>query len=231
MLTLRPDASTWSRPPKPMSYAQPSPPTIQTPWRTRSSASASSWRASARIVARRSGRGARGARRRARAARRSPARSSCGASSSARDEVRRRRPAPAARAAAGPGRSGRRAPAASRGRTRRCPRTASCPRRAAAVGVDRPRASSAGCRRRSTSSRWRWRRSCGRRTAGSPASGTASRRSRRTRRENSNSGSRTCAALDGVVGDEAARSSGGIAAKKSQRTRSASRWLEVRAPC
>ena len=34
-MTLRPLASTWSRPPEPMSYAQPSPPTIQTLRRTR----------------------------------------------------------------------------------------------------------------------------------------------------------------------------------------------------
>ncbi len=37
-LTLRPLASTWSSPPEPMSYAQPSPPTIQTLCRTRWSA-------------------------------------------------------------------------------------------------------------------------------------------------------------------------------------------------
>ena len=48
MLTLRPDERTWSTPPKPMSYAQPSPPMIQTPWRTRSPASASRCRASVR---------------------------------------------------------------------------------------------------------------------------------------------------------------------------------------
>ena len=40
------------------------------------------------------------------------------------------------------------------------------PGRAAALGVDRPRAWWAGCRRRSTSSPWRWPRSCGRRRAG-----------------------------------------------------------------
>ena len=45
-----------------------------------------------------------------------------------------------------------------------------------------PTGSWAGCRRRWRSSRWRWRRSSGRRTAGSAASGTGSRRSRRRRR-------------------------------------------------
>ena len=49
MFTLRPDERTWSTPPKPMSYAQPSPPMIQTPLRTRSPASASRCRASAAI--------------------------------------------------------------------------------------------------------------------------------------------------------------------------------------
>ncbi len=48
MFTFRPDDRTWSTPPKPMSYAQPSPPMIQTPLRTRSPASASRWRASDR---------------------------------------------------------------------------------------------------------------------------------------------------------------------------------------
>ena len=43
------------------------------------------------------------------------------------------------------------------------------PGRAAAVGVLSRRASSAGCRRRSTSSRWRWRSARGRRRAGSAA--------------------------------------------------------------
>ena len=43
-------------------------------------------------------------------------------------------------------------------------------------------ASPAGCRRRSTSSRWRWRSAGGRRTAATAASDTASRRSRRRRR-------------------------------------------------
>ena len=43
------------------------------------------------------------------------------------------------------------------------------PGRAAALRRWRCRGWSAGCRRRSTSSRWRWRPACGRRTAGSPA--------------------------------------------------------------
>ena len=50
-----------------------------------------------------------------------------------------------------------RRPAACRGRTRRCPRTASWTRPGRGRRGRWCRASSAGCRRRSTSSRWRWR--------------------------------------------------------------------------
>ena len=72
--------------------------------------------------------------------------------------------------------------AAGRGRTRRCPRTASSTR----PGRGRRRRSttawSGGCRRRSRSSRWRWPPASGRRPAGRGASGTASHRTRRTPR-------------------------------------------------
>ena len=58
-----------------------------------------------------------------------------------------------------------------------------------------PMAWSAGCRRRSRSSRWRSRRGCGRRTAGSAASGTGSRRSRRTRRRTRTAARSSCEPL------------------------------------
>ncbi len=59
----------------------------------------------------------------------------------------------------------RRAPAACRSRTRRCPRTTSCSTRGRGRRPWSPTESSAGWLRRSTSSRSHWRRSCGRRTA------------------------------------------------------------------
>ena len=54
----------------------------------------------------------------------------------------------------------------SRGRTRRCPRRASWTRPGRGPRGWWSRAWSAGCRRRSTSSRWRWRSAAGRRRAG-----------------------------------------------------------------
>ena len=80
---------------------------------------------------------------------------------------RARRPAGAADRARG-GRADR-PRAACRSRTRRCPRTASWPRPGRARRGWSCTAWSAGCRRRSTSSRWRWRSARGRRTAGSSA--------------------------------------------------------------
>ncbi len=59
----------------------------------------------------------------------------------------------------------RRARAACRARTPRCPRTASSTRPGRGRRVRPTTASSAGCRRRSTSSRSRWRRASGRRRA------------------------------------------------------------------
>ena len=47
MLTSRPLDNTWSRPPKPMSYAHPSPPMIQMPLLTRASATDARWSAAA----------------------------------------------------------------------------------------------------------------------------------------------------------------------------------------
>ena len=84
------------------------------------------------------------------------------------------------RAARGPGAHARRPSGGSRARTRRCPRTASSTRPARGRRCSASTASSAGCRRRSTSTRSRSRSSAGRRTAETAASGTASRRSRRT---------------------------------------------------
>ena len=92
----------------------------------------------------------------------------------ARGRPRRR----ARRAGREPSAAGPRGRAGCPGRTRRCPRTGSCSRPARALRRSWPTASSAGCRRRSTSSPWRWPPASGRRTAGWPASGTASPRTR-----------------------------------------------------
>ncbi len=73
---------------------------------------------------------------------------------------------PSRRVGAGPRRAGRRPPPACRVRTRRCPRTGSCSTPDPARPRSWPTASWAGCRRRSTSSRWHWRPPCDRRTAG-----------------------------------------------------------------
>ena len=81
-----------------------------------------------------------------------------------------------------PGRDACRRPAGSRGRIRHCPRTANSTRPARALPGSSSRASPAGCRHRSRSSRWRWRPSAGRRTAATGASDRASRRSPRRRR-------------------------------------------------
>ena len=76
---------------------------------------------------------------------------------SPRDQLVADRPRPAARAARGRTRPACRGPGACPGRTRRCPRTASWTRPGRARRGWSSRAWSAGCRRRSTSSRWRWR--------------------------------------------------------------------------
>ena len=84
----------------------------------------------------------------------------------ARRRARRRAAAPGARPARAPRRRARRARAGTRSRTRRCPRTASSPTPDRGRRGWWCRAWSAGCRRRSTSSRWRWRSAGGRRRAG-----------------------------------------------------------------
>ena len=83
---------------------------------------------------------------------------------------------------------------------------------------------SAGCRRRSTSSRWRWRRSCGRRTAGvtSLTYGVSPQPAQAP--ENSNSGSQHLRALDRVVRQRGRGRARGIDRKKSQLRARASRW-------
>ena len=182
MFTLRPELSTWSRPPNPMSYAQPSPPMIQTPWRTRSPARASSRRASVGLLAVDARRGPRAAGPPARAGGRSPPRppARCpGCSRASSSPTTGARPVSSAARLVGLGVHGQAHAQAELGVVLE---QGVGPGRAASGGVDRPRAWSAGWRRRSRSSPWRWRSRCGRRTAGSPAAGRASRRSRRTRR-------------------------------------------------
>ena len=135
---------------------------------------------------------------------------------------RRRARAPAARPAGAPGRSGRRAPGACPVRTRRCPRTASCSTPARARGVDGPRR-----RRQVGAVDRRAARGVGDDHAvaeqladeldvGRLAAAAAGARELEQRLEH-------LAALDGVVGDAGSRSSGGIDWKKSQRPRSTSR--------
>ena len=98
----------------------------------------------------------------------------------------------ARRGGGGPARCGGRRPAAARARTRRCPRTASSTTPGRARRRRPSTAWSAGCRRRSTSSRSRWRSSAGRRTAARAASGTGVSPQPAQAPENSNSGSRNC---------------------------------------
>ena len=84
-------------------------------------------------------------------------------------ELRARPAAPAPSGGPRPPRGAGRRRAAGRGRTRRCPRTASSTRRGRAPRRSWSTAWSGGCRRRSRSSRSRWRPSGGRRTAARPA--------------------------------------------------------------
>ena len=151
-----------------------------------------------------------------------PASSPWSASSEAGRRARRRARRPAsATQLAGAARPGCRRPGACRGRTRRCPRTASWTRPARGRRRRCPTAWSAGCRRRSTSSRWRWRP-----RVRSPKSWVSSFRYGVSPHpaqapENSNSGGRDCAALRPCRAPSRPGGNGAMVSKKANDSRSA----------
>ena len=158
---VAPVANTWSSPPEPMSYAQPSPPTIHTLRRTRWSTTLSR---SAVMAGSRSPRRSLSSATRSRWAANSDSRS-CGAARIASTSSAPSVVAQFGRGVAGPAGRVRRWPTAGRARTPRCPRTGSSTRPDPARRRRWSTAWWAGCRRRSTSSRSRWRPSAGPRTA------------------------------------------------------------------